>query len=124
MHKPDDMPVYPPALDRRVPTEAESMLQLVSQIHQKVDDLDKRLTQQTHDATLKLAEEIAALMCKAFPGEDPDGHRKFHEEQMQIVADRAEFWKKMRFEICKWGIAGLLGWLVVIAWRAVLQGPK
>lgn len=123
MHQNTDMPVYP-AIDRRAKPDEDSMLFIVQAIHQKVEDLDKRLTQQTHDATLQLAEEITALMCKAFPGEDPIGHRRLHEEQMKASAARAEFWRKMLFEISRGGLLGFLGWAVYALWKAFLVGPK
>ena len=97
---------------------------LMQQIHQKVEDMDKRLTQHMTDETLVLAEEIAKLMNSAFPGSDPQGHRVYHESQMQAIADRAAFWKMMRNEVAKYGIIGVLGWLAYTAWIAFLRGPK
>ena len=100
------------------------MVLLMQQIHQKVEDMDKKLSQHMSEETLLLAEEIAKLINKAFPGEDPLGHRTYHETQMQAAADRAAFWKAMRIEISKWGIIGLLGWLVYAAWISFLKGPR
>jgi len=125
MHQNDEMPVYPPRIERRSKprNDPETILYVMQEIHKRVEALDERLSKQTHDATLKLAEEIASLMCKSFPEGDPDGHRAAHEAWIKREEDKAEFWKKMRFEVSRWGIMGLLGWLAIVAWKAVLQGP-
>lgn len=83
----------------------------------------KKLDEQRHDEALALAEAVAALMIKSFPEGDADGHRKAHEAQMRAIEARAEFWKKMLFEISKWGALGVLGWLCVRVWVAFLAGP-
>ena len=114
--------VFKPDQERRA-NDSLSVL-LMQQIHQKVEDMDKKLTQHITDETLVLAEEIAKLMCSAFPGSDPQGHRTYHETQMQAIADRAAFWKTIRIEIGKYGIVGLLGWMLYAAWIAFLKGPK
>jgi len=114
--------VFKPDQERRA-NDSIAVL-LMQQIHQKVEDMDKKLTQHITDETLVLAEEIAKLMCSAFPGSDPQGHRRMHEEGIQAAADRAAFWKAMRIEIGKWGIIGLLGWLLYAAWISFLKGPK
>ena len=100
------------------------MVLLMQEVHKKIEEMDKKLTQHMSEETLLLAEEIAKLINKAFPGEDPLGHRIYHETQMQAAADRAAFWKAMRIEIGKWGIIGLLGWMLYAAWIAFLKGPK
>ena len=115
-------PVFKPDQERRA-NDSLSVL-LMQQIHQKVEEMDKKLTQHITDETLVLAEEIAKLMCSAFPGSDPAGHRTFHEIQMAAIADRAAFWKTMRNEISKWGILGVLGFIVIAAWKHFLEGPR
>lgn len=122
----EDMQVYPNILERRAKPrdDSETILYVMQEIHKRVEALDERLSRQTHDATLKLAEEIAALMCKSFPQGDPDGHRAAHEAWIKREEDKTEFWAKLRFEIAKWGLVGIIGWLAIVAWRAVLQGPK
>ncbi len=70
------------------------------------------------------ARAITVAMERAFPAGDPDGHRKAHEASIQAYEARAEFWKKMAFEITKYGLFGLLGWLTYVIWTAFLQGPQ
>ena len=100
------------------------VVMLMQEVHKKIDEMDKKLTQHMTDETLVLAEEIAKLMNTAFPGSDPAGHRVYHETQMQQITDNAAFWKTMRVEIGKWGILGILGFLAIAAWRHFLEGPS
>ena len=117
-----DTTVFKPDVERR--RNDSLMVLLMQEVHAKIEAMDKRLTQHMTDETLALAEEIAKLMNNAFPGSDPQGHRTYHETQMQAIADRAAFWKSMRIEIGKYGIIGLLGWMLYAAWIAILKGPK
>lgn len=61
---------------------------------------------------------------KAFPNDDPDGHRRFHEAEIRRAEARAEFWEKMRFEVVKWGLFGFLGWAAYQLWIAFIHGPQ
>ena len=53
------------------------------------------------------------LLDDAFPDGDADGHRRYHQAQIIALENRAEFWKKMQYEITKWGLIGFIGWFVV-----------
>lgn len=89
---------------------------MLTMLHQMRDELRAHMDGE--------ADRLEAIMQRAFPGGDPIGHRSAHEAQMQAVLDRAAFWSKMRFEITKYGLIGLLGWFIYIAWAAFLKGPK
>lgn len=95
----------------------------VTKLGDDVKAFSRQLETQRHDEALALAEAVAALMVKSFPEGDADGHRKAHEAQMRAIEARAEFWKKMLFEVSKYGALGVLGWLCVKIWVAFLQGP-
>ena len=110
-----------PAIERR---DQGVILLLMQQVHDKIEAMDAKLTKHITDETLTLAEEIANLMNKAFPAADPSGHRQYHEAQMQAQKDRADFWKKMLFEVSKYGLFGVVSWLAFVAWAAFLKGPK
>ena len=114
--------VFKPEAERR--KNDSLMVLLMQEVHAKIEAMDKRLTQHMTDETLVLAEEIAKLMNNAFPEGDPYGHRKKHEADIAAAIDRAAFWKTIRIEIGKYGIIGLLGWLLYAAWIAFLKGPK
>ena len=54
---------------------------------------------------------------------DYDGHRSAHEQFIAESKARTEFWKKMHFELVKWGLLGFLGWLLVqVVWPALAKG--
>lgn len=100
-----------------------ALLILVQQVHADVKEFQKQLDQQRHDDALALAEAVVALTLKAFPEGDVDGHRMMHEKQMQALENRNEFWKKMLFEVSKYGLIGVIGWGVLKLWTAFLAGP-
>lgn len=108
--------------ERRADTAA--LLVLVTQVHADVQTFGKQLQDQRRDEALALAEAVATLMIKSFPEGDADGHRKAHEAQMQAIEARAEFWRKMLFEVSKYGLLGVLGWLALKVWVAFLAGPE
>jgi hypothetical protein len=121
MHQNSDMEVFP-AINKRANDGV--ILLLVQQVHDKVAAMDARLTKHMTEETLELAEEITKLMCRAFPGADPDGHRSAHEAQMKAITDRADFWKKMLFELSKFGLIGFIGWAALALWKNFIQGPQ
>ena len=100
-----------------------ALLVLVQQMHADMQIFSRRLDEQRHEDSLALAASVVALTLKAFPEGDADGHKKAHEAQMAAVEARAEFWKKMLFEVTKYGVLGVLGWLAVKIWLAFLDGP-
>jgi hypothetical protein len=122
------MEVFKPINEQLVENERRAndslVVLLMQEVHKKIDQMDKKLTEHMTNETITLAQEIATLINTAFPSNDPQGHKAYHEAQMQAAADRAEFWKTMRTEISKWGLLGFVGWIVVTAWRAFLMGPR
>ena len=108
--------------ERRADTAA--LLVLVQQVHADVQVFSKRLDEQRRDEALQLAEAVATLMIKSFPDGDADGHRKAHEAQMAAIEARAEFWRKLLFEVTKYGLVGVVGWLALKIWVAFLAGPE
>ena len=111
----------PEPIERRADTSA--LLVLVQQVHADVQIFSKRLDEQRHEDALALAAAVVALTLKAFPEGDADGHKKAHEAQMAAVEARAEFWQKLLFEVTKYGVFGVVGWLALKIWTAFLAGP-
>lgn len=61
---------------------------------------------------------------KGFPNDDPLSHREYHEAKIEQIKSRAEFWKKMTFELSKMGLLGFVAWVVYSMWISFLHGPK
>lgn len=116
------MNIPPEPIERR--TDSAALLVLVTQVHADVQVFSKRLDEQRHSEALALAEAVSTLMIRSFPEGDADGHKKIHEAQIQAVEARAEFWKKMLFEVSKYGLIGVIGWLALKVWVAFLAGPS
>lgn len=106
-----------PPLDRRKPS-AELLL-LVQEVQGNQIEISNKLDAVPGD----IAAALSILMKNAFPEGDPDGHRKHHEAVIKAAEEKAEFWKKMRISVSTWGLLGVLGWLLVLAWNGFLQGP-
>lgn len=110
-------------VEQRRSSDNPALLLLVQTVHEDVKLFKKQLDEQRHDDALALAEAVVALTLKAFPEGDADGHRMMHEKQMQALENRNEFWKKMLFEVSKYGLIGVIGWGVLKLWTAFLAGP-
>ena len=101
-----------------------ALMLLVQTIHTDVRSMREDLATHISNEPEDWARVVRKISEDAFPDGDADGHRKAHEAQMNAIIARAEFWKKMVFEITKYGLIGLLGWLAFHAWMAFLQGPS
>lgn len=100
------------------------VLETVQRMEAKIDTFHNVLQTHIAEETSDIAKEVASLMSAAFPEGDPDGHRKHHELVIAREEARTAFWQKMLFEISRFGLIGLLGWVCVVAWKAFLLGPK
>ncbi len=114
-----------PPVERR--TEDLALKDLVKQVHDDVLTMRAELSAHVADEPRRLADAVEAAVSRslerAFPAGDADGHKRYHEATIAKLEARAAFWKKMAFEVSKYGLLGLLGWLAVTAWTAFLHGP-
>jgi hypothetical protein len=121
--QPDRRAPHPtPHTPERRETDTAAVIQLITEIHKDVKDLDKKLSKHMVEETSELAQEIALLMTKAFPDGDPSGHKAAHEAWIHKAEASAAFWEKMKFEITRWGLIGFLGWAAVALWKSFLAG--
>ena len=111
-----------PVMERRADNQV--ILMMVRSMHKDVNSLRDDLRKHMTDETDELAKAMTQILKRAFPNEDPDGHRMAHEAQMNTLMNRATFWKNLSFEVAKYGLLGVLGWLLFHAWEAFLMGPK
>lgn len=72
----------------------------------------------------EIAADRSDAILRAFPADDPAGHRAYHDELIAAENARKKFWQKLFFELAKWGLLGFAGWLIVAGWSAFLKGPK
>jgi hypothetical protein len=118
------MPVFPPHPVSEVTVLIHLLHDDIKTVKSCVATLDGRLSKHMTDETLELAEAIATIMNKSFPEGDPHGHRRHHELSIKAAEDKAAFWKKMRDEISKYGLIGIIGWVAFVAWAAFVKGPR
>ena len=105
------------------PNVPDVILTLLEQIHNDMSAMRQELTDHIATEPAEWAKILSDLQAKAFPGGDPEGHRKAHEDEMATIAARADFWKKMLFEVTKYGLLGVVGWVAYQLWVAFLHGP-
>lgn len=78
----------------------------------------------------KVCDQLEELHAKldnilaGFPKEDPVGHRLYHEEVIESIRARKDFWRKLTFELTKWGLIGFVAWAALSLWTDFLKGPK
>ena len=111
-----------------VPGIMMSLLQTIHTDLQEVKAEQKKQGQTLTDHIATEPEEWAELLkdtlvC-AFPGGDAEGHRRYHEETISAIEARSKFWKQMLFEVTKYGLFGVIGWLAYTVWVAFLHGPQ
>lgn len=53
---------------------------------------------------------------KAFPGDDPEGHRRFHEALIAESAARKAFWSDLRGRLLEKGIWAVIVFLAAASW--------
>lgn len=105
---------------------SQGVYTVLMDIAQKLDALaeDHQATRDMIENHMKGEEHLLKLFERAFPNGDPVGHCNWHEEEIDRIRSRKEFWKKMTFELAKWGLVGFLGWVVLQLWSGALKGPQ
>lgn len=59
---------------------------------------------------------------KAFPGEDPEGHRRFHEALIAESAARKAFWSDLRGRLLEKGIWAVVVFVAGAVWFYFKEG--
>ena len=96
-----------------------ALITKIDMVHTDVKELRTTLTDHIADEI----SEIATLIAAAMPHGDPLLHRRIHEEELELIKTKNDFWKKLLFELTKYGLFGLVSWLVYVVWTAFLHGP-
>jgi hypothetical protein len=99
-------------------SDLDAILAAVKATHELVAQQGQRLQDHITEEESTLKRFIAG-----FPGEDPVSHCAAHLEWIEEVKERKEFYRKMRFELARWGLLGFLGWAFFQLWSGFLKGP-
>lgn len=102
------------------------VLQMVTEVNNilKSHMHDHDMNHQALETQLTEMHNEVKVVANGFPDQNPEWHRIWHEAEMKRIKDRAEFWKKMTFELGKYGLLGFAGWAAYVLWKALLMGPK
>ena len=95
----------------------EHIQQLIHSIYKSTQHTEERVSNLLVSFSSYAAKQES--ISKAFPGEDVDGHRRAHEAWIRKEQAKAAFWEKIRDEAAKWGVLGVLGFIVGAIWLAI-----
>jgi hypothetical protein len=116
--------------ERRSDPSSQTYYLLFRQMADKIEELShdikdvKAKVNLNHATYMEHTERaVTTALNAAFPEGDPEGHRKHHEIVIERESERLAFWKKMREEVGKWGITGVLGLIGLAVWKFLLGGP-
>jgi hypothetical protein len=65
-----------------------------------------------------------AHALSGFPGEDPDGHRRYHEAKIKLTEERAELYKAVRERLVSGVAWGALVGIGMLIWWFVTHIPQ
>ena len=89
------------------------MIKLIEQVQKSVDSLQTAVKEHIADQPAQRKAMITEMLNEAFPNGDHQAHRRYHESLIKAAEDKAQFWKKMRDELAKWGLLLFAGWVIV-----------
>lgn len=92
------------------------MQEYIRAAQEKLEDL-----QTTLDAQTALA--LAGYPLDKDGKPDIAGHRSYHEELIEQERAKTEYWRKMTFELTKYGLIGFILWVITQLWAAFIKGP-
>lgn len=107
------------ALDRNHAIQLENQklqMDLRSKIEKHVDEEAKTITN-------AVKEGIESVSEAAFPKGDPIHHREWHERSIEAKRKFRASVVNLVFEVAKWAVIAVVGWLVMLVWQGVLKGP-
>lgn len=101
-----------PHTERRKDASA-AVITLIKHLQESVDSLQNTVTTHINGLEDQRKAIVADLLKEAFPNGDHQAHRRYHENLIKAAEDKAQFWKKMRDELAKWGLLLFAGWVIV-----------
>lgn len=107
------------AVPEACPLGSETLRQIqayISVAQAKIEDLQHSVEEQT-------ALALAGYPLNKDGKPDLAGHRSYHEELIEQERVRTEYWRKMTFELTKYGLIGFVLWALTQLWLAFIKGP-
>ena len=96
-------------IERRKST--EDLLTLIQEMFVEIREIRDEGRAMRKDLQKHIADE-AVMVNHAFPGGDVDGHRMAHTAWIKRAEAQAKFWEDMKSSVAKWGMFGVLGFLL------------
>lgn len=110
-------------------------------VEDKLDKIDKRITELTTSINSWMEKEPGALLDKcerlidelvpshpenpdATPAEKRHAHRTAHARWIKKVDEEMRKWSRVREEVVKWAVIGTIGLVATALWHYLLAGPK
>lgn len=111
------------ALAEHEEREQESVEILRREVAAVSEKLDEVIIQLNELASIQNKFE-SAFLSDAHGGPDFVGHFNAHSAMVEESLARREFWRKLGFELAKYSLFGLIGWMAAVLWKAFIAGPR
>lgn len=89
----------------------EDLLTLIQEMFVEIREIRDEGRAMRKDLKQHIADE-AIMVTHAFPQGDIDGHRMAHAAWIKKAEAQAKFWEDMKSSVAKWGMFGVLGFLL------------
>lgn len=98
--------------------EADPVLTAIAKLDQRLG----REHAENLDANADFKRRLDELQ-RAFPGGDPEGHRRAHEQMIEQAAARTRFWMDMRGKLLEKGIWAVVVFVAGSVWFYLKKAP-
>ena len=92
--------------ERRDPTHLSMRIQLA--VNEAMEEHEAKVKKHMDDKF----NELTGVILSAFPGDDPAGHRQYHQKQIDYMTERMALWRDIRTKSVTgvlWLLLGLIG---------------
>lgn len=102
-------------------TEAEQILTEVRAMNARLGQEHAENRTDAADFKREVREKLDEL-TRAFPGDDPEGHRQFHDALVAEALERKKFYRELRGKLLEKGIWALAVFVAGAVWFYVKEG--
>lgn len=118
--QPRNLTVFP---ERRADASA-ALISVIEGLTTQVHEMREEIIRHKNELRSEREQLINDVLNKALPDGDAEGHRRYHETVIAKIESQKQFYDKLRLELVKYGLLGLVGFFAVAAWHEFLKGPK